>query len=77
MTHTHRLSTLLAAGGAVLFSACASKSGTVTQESAGAVASAASSDMGSAPSALSGALGPASALISVQAIPVQAKDQDP
>ena len=63
MTHTHRLSTLLAAGGAVLFSACASKSGTVTQESAGSVASAASSDMGSAPSALSGALGPASALI--------------
>ena len=63
MTHTHRLSTLVAAGAAVLFSACASKSGTVTQESAGSVASAASSAAGSAPSALSGALGPASALI--------------
>lgn len=59
MTHTHRLHALVAASAAVLFSACASKSGKVTQESAGSVASSASS----ASSALSGALAPASALI--------------
>ena len=63
MMHTHRLFALVAAGAAVMFSACASKSGKVTEESAGAVASSASSAAGSAPSALSGALGPASALI--------------
>jgi len=63
MMHTHRLFALVAAGAAVTFSACASKSGKVTQESAGAVASSASSAAGSASSALSGALAPASALI--------------
>ena len=63
MTHTHRLHALIAASAAVLFSACASKSGKVTQESAGSVATSASSAASSAPSALSGALGPASALI--------------
>lgn len=63
MMHTHRLSALVAAGVAVLLSACASKSGKVTQESAGSVATSASSAAGSATSALSGALGPASALI--------------
>ena len=60
MMHTHRLFALVAAGAAVMFSACASKSGKVTEESAGAVASSAA---GSAPSALTGALAPASALI--------------
>ena len=60
MMHTHRLFALVAAGAAVTFSACASKSGKVTEESAGAVASSAA---GSAPSALTGALAPASALI--------------
>ena len=60
MMHTHRLFALVAAGAAVTFSACASKSGKVTEESAGAVASSAAA---SAPSALSGALAPASALI--------------
>ena len=64
MTRTHRLQALIAASAAILFSACASKSGKVTQESAGSVATSASSAAGSAPSALSGALGPASALIS-------------
>ena len=63
MTYTYRFSALVAAGAAALFSACASKSGTVTQESAGSVATGASSAAGSASSALSGALGPASALI--------------
>jgi hypothetical protein len=63
MTHTHRFHALIAAGAAVLFSACASKSGKVTQESAGSVATSANSAAGSATSALSGALGPASALI--------------
>jgi len=63
MMHTHRLFALVAAGAAVMFSACASKSGKVTEESAGAVASSASSAAGSASSALSGALAPASALI--------------
>jgi hypothetical protein len=63
MMHTHRLFALVAAGAAVMFSACASKSGKVTEESAGAVASSASSAAGSAPSALTGALAPASALI--------------
>jgi hypothetical protein len=53
----------MAAGAAVLFAACASKSGTVTQESAGAVASGASNPAGAVSSGLSGALGPASALI--------------
>ena len=60
MMHTHRLFALVAAGAAVTFSACASTSGQVTEESAGAVASSAA---GSAPSALTGALAPASALI--------------
>ena len=60
MMHTHRLFALVAAGAAVTFSACASKSGKVTEESAGAVASSAAA---SAPSALTGALAPASALI--------------
>jgi hypothetical protein len=60
MMHTHRLFALVAAGAAVTFSACASKSGKVTEESAGAVASSAAV---SAPSALTGALAPASALI--------------
>jgi len=63
MTHSHRLHALIAASAAVLFSACASKSGKVTQESAGSVATSASSAAGSANAALSGALGPASALI--------------
>src|SRR5689334_17796619 len=63
MTRTHRLHALIAASAAILFSACASKSGKVTQESAGSVATSASSAAGSATSALSGALGPASALI--------------
>jgi len=63
MTHPHRLHALIAASAAVLFSACASKSGKVTQESAGSVATSASSAAGSANAALSGALGPASALI--------------
>ena len=60
MMHTHRLFALVAAGAGVTFSACASKSGKVTEESAGAVASSAAV---SAPSALTGALAPASALI--------------
>jgi uncharacterized protein VcgC/VcgE DUF2780 len=60
MTHTHRLYAFVAASAAVIFSACASKSGKVTQESAGSVASGAAS---SASSTLSGALAPASALI--------------
>jgi uncharacterized protein VcgC/VcgE DUF2780 len=61
MIHTHRLQVVVAASAAVVFSACASKSGKVTTaESAGSVASSAAS---SATSALSGALAPASALI--------------
>jgi hypothetical protein len=60
MMHTHRLHALVAAGAAVMFSACASKSGKVTEEAAGSVAPSAAS---SATSALSGALAPASALI--------------
>ena len=61
MTHTYRLHAVVAASAAVVFSACASKSGKVTTtESPGTVASAASS----ATSALSGALAPASQLIS-------------
>src|SRR5215831_11560475 len=60
MMHTHRLHALVAAGAAALLAGCASKSGKVTQESAGSVANSAAS---SASSALSGALGPASALI--------------
>ena len=60
MMHTHRLNALVAAGAAVIFSACASKSGKVTEESAGSVASSAPS---TANSALSGARAPASALI--------------
>ena len=60
MMHTHRLHALVAASAAVMFSACASKSGKVTEEAAGSVAPSAAS---SATSALSGALGPASALI--------------
>ena len=63
MMHTHRLHALVAAGAAVMMSACASKSGKVTEESAGSVASSATSAAGSATSALSGALAPASALI--------------
>ena len=59
MMHTHRLHALVAAGAAVLFSACASKSGKVTEESAGSVSSSAASSS----TALSGALAPASALI--------------
>lgn len=59
MMHTHRLHVLVAASAAVMFSACASKSGKVTEESAGSVASSAASSS----TALSGALGPASALI--------------
>jgi hypothetical protein len=61
MKHMHRLQAVVAASAAVVFSACASKSGKVTTaESAGSVASGAAS---SASSALSGALGPASAMI--------------
>ena len=60
MMHTHRLHALVAASAAVVFSACASKSGKVTEEAAGSVAPSAAS---AATSALSGALGPASALI--------------
>jgi len=60
MMHTHRLHALVAASAAVMFSACASKSGKVTEEAAGSVAPSAAS---SATSALSGALAPASALI--------------
>jgi hypothetical protein len=60
MMHTHRLQALVAASAAVMFSACASKSGKVTEEAAGSVAPSAPS---AASSALSGALGPASALI--------------
>ena len=61
MMHTHRLHAVVAAIAAVVFSACAAKSGKVTTaESAGSVASAA----GPATSALSGALAPASQLIS-------------
>ena len=61
MKHMHRLQAVVAASAAVVFSACASKSGKVTTaESAGSVASGAAS---SASSALSGALAPASALI--------------
>ena len=60
MMQTHRLHALVAAGAAVIFSACASKSGKVTEEAAGSVAPSAAS---SATSALSGALAPASALI--------------
>jgi hypothetical protein len=57
MMHMHRLHAMVAAGAAVVFSACASKSGQVTTaESAGTVANAAP--------ALSGALAPASQLIS-------------
>ena len=57
MMHTHRLHALVAAAAAaVLFAACASKSGKVTEESAGSVAASSST-------ALSGALAPASALI--------------
>ena len=67
MTYSHRLRALLALSAAVMLAACASKSGKVTQESAGSVASsAAGGAAGSAAStttALSGALGPASALI--------------
>ena len=67
MTYSHRLRALVALSAAVMLAACASKSGKVTQESAGSVASsAAGSAAGSAAStttALSGALGPASALI--------------
>jgi hypothetical protein len=63
MMHTNRLHALVAASAAVMFSACASKSGKVTQESAGSVASSANSAASSASHALSGALAPASALI--------------
>jgi len=59
MMYTHRLHALVAAAAAVLFAACASKSGKVTEESAGSVASSAATSS----TALSGALGPASALI--------------
>jgi len=59
MMHTHRLFALVAAGAAVTFSACASKSGKVTEESAGSLATSAASSS----TALSGALAPASALI--------------
>ncbi len=59
MMYTHRLHALVAASAAVMFSACASKSGKVTEESAGSVSSSAASSS----TALSGALGPASALI--------------
>jgi len=57
--YTHRLHALVAAAAAVLFAACAAKSGKVTEESAGSVASSAASSS----TALSGALAPASALI--------------
>jgi hypothetical protein len=64
MMHTHRLHAVVAASAAVVFSACASKSGKVTTaESAGSVASSAASSATPATSALSGALAPASALI--------------
>jgi len=63
MMHTHRLQALVAASAAVMFSACASKSGKVTEEAAGSVAPSAPSAPSAASSALSGALGPASALI--------------
>jgi hypothetical protein len=57
MMYTHRLHALIAAAAAaVLSAACASKSGKVTEESAGSVAASSST-------ALSGALAPASALI--------------
>jgi len=56
--YTHRLHAVVAAA-AVVFSACASKSGKVTEESAGSVATSAASSS----TALSGALAPASALI--------------
>lgn len=59
MMYTHRLHAVVAAAAAVLFSACASKSGKVTEESAGSVATSAASSS----TALSGALAPASALI--------------
>jgi hypothetical protein len=60
MMHPHRLHAVVAASAAVVFSACASKSGKVTTaESAGTVANPASSA-----SALIGALAPASQLIS-------------
>src|SRR4029450_7702137 len=64
MMHTHRLNAVVAAIAAVAFSAWASKSGKVTTaDSAGSVSSAASA-ASSATSALSGALAPASQLIS-------------
>src|SRR4029453_7864440 len=63
MMHTHRLHALVAASAAVMFSACASKSGKVTEEAAGSVEPRAANAAAAASSALSGALAPASALI--------------
>jgi|RhiMetdeSRZDD1v2_1073273.scaffolds.fasta_scaffold33219_3 uncharacterized protein VcgC/VcgE DUF2780 len=60
MTLTNRLVAALAVGTAVVLSGCAKKTGTVTQEAAGAV----SPPPSPSPSALSGALAPAAGLLS-------------